>query len=446
MKREEAKRYIEEHDIKFILAQFVDIHGVAKTKSVPADHFESILDDGAGFAGFALWGYGMGPEGPDLMQKGDLSTFTKIDWMPGYANITCDGHVNNKPYDFDTRVLLKNMMEKFKKETDMTFYSGLEPEFFLVSKNAQTGEITPIIDNDNLDKPCYDYNGMEQISGFLSELVTNVKAAGLDVYQIDHEDGNGQYEINFEYDNGVRSADKYVLFKMAASSIARKHGAICSFMPKPFSDKTGNAMHMHLSAGNDKVKNAFQDDKDKNGLGLSKMAYQFLGGIIKHALAITAIACPSVNSYKRLGILEVDSGSTWAPAFVGYGDNNRTAFVRVPYGRLEFRAGDSSCNPYLTTAAIIAAGMDGIANDLDPGQPNNVNFYTLSAKERDERGITMLPATLSDALDHLEEDKVITEALGENVMEEFIKIKRQEWGEYHKHVSDWEHEKYLEFH
>ncbi|NQY08747.1 MAG: type III glutamate--ammonia ligase [Flavobacteriales bacterium] len=445
MKREEAKKYLEEHDIKFVLAQFVDIHGVAKTKSVPADHLDLILDDGAGFAGFALWGYGMGPEGPDLMQRGDLSTLTVIDWMPGYASITCDGYVNNKPCDFDSRVVLKNMMKKFKKETGMTFYSGLEPEFFLLQKDSQTGELAPILNNDKLEKPCYDYNGMEQISDFLSELVTDVKAAGLDVYQIDHEDGNGQYEINFTYDDGVRSADKYILFKMAASAIARKYGAIVSFMPKPFSDKTGNSMHMHLSVGNDKVKNAFQDDKDKNGLGLSKMGYQFLGGIMKHAQAITAIACPSVNSYKRLGILDVASGSTWAPAFVGYGDNNRTAFVRVPYGRLEFRAGDSSSNPYLTTAAIIAAGMDGIANNINPGKPNNVNFYTLTAKEREARGIGMLPATLSEAIDHLENDTVITKALGENIIGEFIKIKRQEWNEYHKHVSDWERDRYLEF-
>ena len=440
-----AKSYLKDHEIDFILAQFVDIHGVAKTKAVPAPHLEMILAEGAGFAGFAVWGFGMGPHGPDLMGRGDLKTLTKIDWMPHFARIACDGHVNGEPYEYDSRVVCKRAMEKLMKATGYTFYSGLEPEFYLLEQDPFTKKIKPALDNDVLDKPCYDYNGLEQTSAFLAELTHSIQACGMDVYQIDHEDANGQYEINFTYADGVTTADNYILFKMAATAIARKHQYICSFMPKPFSNKTGNGMHMHLSLGNEENPNAFLDDADPNQLGLSQLAYQFLGGILKHSPALTALACPSVNSYKRLVVGGADSGATWAPTFICYGDNNRTAFVRIPYGHLEIRAGDSASNPYLVTAAVIAAGMDGIQHDLHPGKPLNLNLYETTASQREESGIGILPQTLKEALECLAADEVIQEALGANLSKEFIKIKTQEWVDFNRHVSDWEVERYLQF-
>ena len=238
-----AEKYLKDNKIKQILAQFVDIRGVAKTKSVPAEHLRMIIEDGAGFAGFAIWGFGMGPHGPDLMEMGDLETLTVIDWMPGFARIACDGYVNGKPYEYDSRVVCKKAMERLRDETSYTMFTGLEPEFFLLKQDSTTGAISPALQNDVLDKPCYDYQGLEQTSAFLEELCSSIKTCGMDVYQIDHEDGNGQYEMNFTYADALKTADNYILFKMAAVSIARKHDYICSFMPKPFSNKSGNGIH-----------------------------------------------------------------------------------------------------------------------------------------------------------------------------------------------------------
>ena len=441
---EEAKKYLQDQQIKYILAQFVDIHGTAKAKAVPSEHLEMILNDGAGFAGFAVWGFGMGPHGPDLMGRGDLDTLVKTDWMPGFARIVCDCHVNGEPYEYDSRVVLKRAIKRLEDETGYQMQTGLEPEFFLIKKDDQ-GRISPALDEDNLDKPCYDYKGLDGIREIIDQLVTSIKACGMDVYQIDHEDANGQYEINFNYADALKTADQYILFKMAASSIAKQHGYIASFMPKPFSNKTGNGMHIHFSLSNESVKNAFLYDSDKNGLGLSKIAYQFMGGIIKHSAALTTISCPSVNSYKRLVVGGSDSGATWAPTHVCYGDNNRTATIRVPYGHLELRSFDSSANPYLATAALIEAGLDGIRNDIDPGDPVNLNLYETTAQERRELGIVDLPQSLKEALDCLKKDEVIQNAIGVNLAKEFIKLKTEEWIDYHRHVSDWEVDRYLEF-
>lgn len=440
-----AKKFIEEQSIEFILAQFVDVHGVPKTKAVPAKHLEMILEDGAGFAGFAVWGFGMGPHGPDLMGRGDLSSLHKVEWMPGFARIVCDCHVNGEPYEYDSRVVLKKNMEKLMNKTGYQIFTGLEPEFYILQQDEVTKEIKPAYDKDTLDKPCYDYEGLNAVSNFIVELTKALQVSGMDIYQIDHEDANGQYEINFTYADALKTADNYTLFKMASKAIAQKHGYICSFMPKPFEHKTGNGMHMHLSLGNDATPNAFLDDNDPNQMGLSKLAYQFLGGIMKHSKALAALACPSVNSYKRLVVGGTDSGTTWAPAYICYGDNNRTASVRIPYGHIELRSGDSSSNPYLTTAAVIAAGLDGVENDLDPGEPHNINVYETTASQRQELGIDHLPQNLSEALDELEKDDVILNALGTNLSKEYLSIKRQECFEYQRAVSNWEVDRYLRF-
>jgi glutamine synthetase len=216
-------------------------------------------------------------------------------------------------------------------------------------------------------------------------------------------------------------------------------------MPKPFSNRTGTGGHFHISVGDEKTKNLFQDDKDKNGLGLSKMGYQFLGGLLHHARALTAICAPTVNSYKRLVVGRALSGATWAPAYITYGDNNRTCMVRVPYGRLEMRLPDGSCNPYLASAAILAAGMDGVAKKMDPGPPNNTNLYEWSSADLKQAGIGVLPQNLNEALDALEADEIICGAIGKALAEEFLHLKRMEWVEYQRHVSTWEVERYLEF-
>ena len=440
----EALAYLRQHEVRYILAQFVDIHGVAKTKSVPISHFQDILDEGAGFAGFALWGFGMQPHHPDYMARGELNTLSLVPWQPGYARIVCTGYVNNKPYPYDTRWILNQQMKRLA-ERGWTLNTGLEPEFMLMARKAD-GSVCSADETDTLDKPCYDYKGLSRSRVFLERLVESLQRAGIDVYQIDHEDSNGQFEVNFRFSDAVATADRMVFIRMAAGEIARELGTICTFMPKPMSSRTGSGMHMHMSIspleGN---ANLFTDPSDPNKLGLSKLAYKFLGGLLKHAGALAALCAPTVNSYKRLVVGRSLSGATWAPAYISYGDNNRTSMVRVPFGRLELRLSDSSCNPYLATAAVIAAGLDGIDNDIDPGPPHNFNHYTTSEAELAALGIGVLPQTLHEALGALENDSLFASALGADFLGEFMGIKRMEWVEYQRHVSDWEVDRYLQY-
>lgn len=443
MNVEEAKKLLQDNQVKFVLAQFVDIHGAAKAKAVPADHFEDILGAGAGFAGFAVWGLGIEPHGPDFMAVGDPSTVSLVPWQPGFARIACDGHVLGQPWEYDSRVTLKKQIKRLA-DKGMVFYTGLEPEFSLLKRDDK-GKIVPCDATDSLAKPCYDYKGLSRVRAYLERLVDSMKAVNIDVYQIDHEDANGQFEINYTYADCLTSCDSYVFFKMAAAEIANDMGLICSFMPKPFANRPGNGMHMHMSIGPQGGKgNLFEDKNDPRGLGLSKMAYQFLAGVLKHGPALAALCAPTVNSYKRLVVGRSLTGATWAPAYISYGDNNRSSMVRIPGGRLELRLPDGGCNPYLATAAVIAAGMDGIDNDLDPGEPQNINLYDLSPEELKAKEIGILPQNLHEALLALEQDEVIKQALGP-VADEFLKLKHMEWVEYMRHVSDWEIESYLEF-
>ncbi|KUJ75643.1 glutamine synthetase [Thiomicrospira sp. XS5] len=440
---EEAKKFLEDNQIKYILAQFVDIHGVAKTKSVPASCLESIVEDGAGFAGFAVWGLGMEPHDGDYMAKADLSTLSIVPWQPGYARVACTGHVHDKPYEYDTRHIMLKQIERLS-EKGWTLNTGIEPEFSLLKRN-EDGHLMPYDGSDTLDKPCYDYKGLSRSRAFLEKFVDSLQQVGFDVYQIDHEDANGQFEINYTYSDAKTSADRITFVRMAGSEIANEMGMICSFMPKPNANRTGNGFHFHLSITDAEGNNLFKDDSDKNNMGLSELAYDFLGGLMHHAKALCAFAAPTVNSYKRLVVGRSLSGATWAPAFISYGDNNRSAMVRVPYGRLEFRLPDTGCNPYLVTAAIIAAGLDGVAKKLNPGEPQNINHYGLSLDEIKARGIDTLPQSLSEALDELEGNSLFVEQFGENFMKEFIDIKRMEWVEYQRHVSDWELNRYAEY-
>ena len=438
----QGEKFLKDNTVKYILAQFVDIHGSAKVKAVPVAHLNDILTTGAGFAGGAIWGMGIAPNGPDYMAVGELSTLALIPWQPGYARIICDGHVNGKPYEYDSRVVLKKQVARLA-EKGWTLYTGLEPEFSLLKKD-EFGRVHPVDDTDTLQKPCYDYKGITRQSAFLEKLTESLLAADLDVYQIDHEDSNGQFEINYTYADCLKSADDFILFKMAASEIANSMGMICSMMPKPFSNRPGNGMHMHMSIGDGK-KSLFEDGSDKSGLGLSKLAYHFMGGLLAHAPALAALAAPSVNSYKRLVVGRSLTGATWAPAYISYGDNNRSTMVRIPYGRLELRLPDGGCNPYLTTAAVIAAGLDGVARELHPGKGNGDNLYDYSAEQLKAAGIGILPQNLKEAVQAFADDKVVRDALGDKLSQEFIELKNMEWIEYSRHVSDWEIQRYVEF-
>jgi len=440
MSPSEAASFFKQHDTRFVLAQFVDIHGTAKAKAVPVGHFDDIIGRGAGFAGFAITGMGIEPHGPDFMAVGDLDTLSDVPWQPGYARIVCDGHVDGKPWAHDARVVLKRQVERLR-DRGFTFYTGLEPEFSLLKRTVDGG-IAPFDDTDLLAKPCYDYKGLVRAGAFLDKLVSVLQGSGIDVFQVDHEDANGQFEVNYTFADCLRSCDQYLLFKMAASEVAHELGLICSFMPKPFANRPGNGMHMHMSLG-DGERNLFEDKNDRRGLDLSKLAYQFLAGVLKHAPALTALCAPTINSYKRLVVGRSLTGATWAPAYISYGDNNRSSMVRIPKGRLELRLPDGACNPYLATAAVIAAGLDGIDNELDPGDPQNMNLYQLTNAQLKEKGIGILPQNLHAAVTALERDDVIRESLGP-IVDTFVELKHMEWVEYMRHVSDWEIKSYLQ--
>ncbi|MDP3139682.1 MAG: type III glutamate--ammonia ligase [Burkholderiaceae bacterium] len=431
-------------EFDYYLAQFVDIHGRPKAKLVPARHRDMIFGAGAGFAGFAIAGMGMGPHGQEFMAVGDSSAVRPVPWMPGTASVTCDGHVSGKPHPFDSRVIARNALAAFHKATGLQFLTGLEPEFFLLRRTADNGyEVAT--GSESLDKPCYDFNHLSSVSDFLMELRATLETAGIDVYQIDHEDANGQFEMNFTYDEALRTADNLIYFKMAASALAKRHGMLCSFMPKPFAERSGSGLHMHMSAGKTRRDNAFEDAADPRGMSLSPMAYHFLGGLIAHARGLTAIAAPTVNSYKRLVSRGSRSGATWAPVNIAWGDNNRTAFVRVPGGRLELRLPDAAANPYLLTAAVVHAGLDGIARKLDPGAPCNDNLYQMGREALAARGIARLPTTLPDALDALQADEVLCAGLGQAFVEEFVQVKRAECDELMFQVTPAELRKYVDF-
>jgi len=436
-----AQHYLLEQGVSYVLAQFVDIHGVAKAKSVPVSHLPSVMKEGAGFAGFAISGVGIEPHGPDFMAKGDLATLSLVPWQPGLARMVCEGHVEGQPWKFDSRVVLKKQIERLSVR-GYTLFTGLEPEFSLLRRD-EDGHLQPCDATDQLAKPCYDYKGLSRTRGYLERLSNVLRATGIDVYQIDHEDANGQFELNYTFTDCLKSADHFVFFKMAASEIANEMGLTCSFMPKPFANRPGNGMHMHMSIG-DGERNLFSDKKDPRGLELSTLAYQFLGGLLAHAPALTALCAPTVNSYKRLVVGRSLTGATWAPAYITYGDNNRSSMIRIPKGRLELRLPDGAANPYLATAAVIAAGLDGIDRQLDPGNPQNTNLYQWSEQALADAGIGLLPQNLGSALDALEEDTLICDGLGP-VSQEFLKLKRMEWLEYQRHVSDWEIKQYLEF-
>jgi glutamine synthetase len=438
-----AKQFLAQNHVRYVLAQFVDIHGVAKSKSVPVGHLEDVLSDGAGFAGGGVFGLRLAPHEAEYMMVGDLSTLTLLPWAPGYARVMGTGTVGGKAHPVDTRNILKAQVARLA-ERGWILNTGIEPEFSLFQRTSD-GSVSPLDDTDCLQKPAYDYRGLSRVRTFLERVTECLQALGIDVYQIDHEDANGQYEINFKYADALTSADNVILFKMAAAEIAHELGAICSFMPKPKSSMTGNGMHIHCSIADASGRNLFHDPNDRQGMGLSQLAYHFTAGILAHAKALTALLAPSVNSYKRLVVGRTASGTTWAPVFIAYGDNNRTAMVRIPYGRIELRVGDSGMNPYLAQAALIAAGLDGIDRKLDPGPAQNINFYALSPAEVAARRIEVLPQSLGEAIKALESSALFKATLGEDFIDEFVSLKREEWVDYHRHVSDWETKRYLSF-
>ena len=445
--REDIRRQMVEDGISFILTQFVDMHGTPKVKMVPVEHFDDVIDVGAGFAGGAVWGMGQGPHSHDMMARIDLDSYSPLPWREGVASFASDMYVDDEPHPHCSRVNLKRVLANAKSQ-GFLFNVGIEPEHFLVTKNGD-GTISAWDSTDTMTKPCYDYKGMSVAMDYLRDIMNGLNKLGWDCYQSDHEDANGQFEINFKYEDALTTADRYTFFKMMTSETARKYGAIATHMAKPFRHLTGSGAHLHFHlADSETNENIFLDEGDTRGLGLSKTAYHFIGGIMDHATALCAVTSPTVNCFKRLqvgsdALYGAQSGQTWTPAFVSYGDNNRTQMIRTAgAGHLEDRTISAACNPYLTMAAYLWAGLDGVRRELEPGEPNLGNMYDLGMEEIRRRGIEIFPQSLAQALDNLEKDHVVLDALGP-IADEFVKLKRQEWTNYHRTVSPWEIERYL---
>lgn len=441
---EGAQRWLLDNKINYLLAQFVDIHGAAKTKMVPARHLDMITKVGAGFSAYAIWGTGVPRNGGDYYARADLSTLSLVPWQPGYARVVGDGYIHGQPHPLCSRVLLKNQLQRLS-ERGWTLNTGLEPEFTLLKRDGAGGYL-PADDADVLDKASYDYKSMARTPNrlFLERVTEAMAAVGADVYQIDHEDATGQYEINYVYSDALTSADRYIFFKMAAARAAEELSMLCSFMPKPFADRAGSGLHFHLSIADAEGRNLFEDEKAHDCYQLSALGRHFLAGILAHAPALTAICAPTVNSYKRLVVGNSLSGATWAPAYIAYGDN-RTVLARCPGGRIEWRLADAGANPYLVSAALIAAGLDGIDRQLQPGAAVDDDLYEYTPQQLAAKGIRNVPQHLSEAVDALQADEILMAALGGDFVAEFSRLKRMEWIEYSRHVSDWERKRYADF-
>ena len=446
--RDEVRQRMSDDKIEYILAQFVDINGSPKVKMVPVSHFDDVIDTGAGFAGAALPGMGQGPHSHDMLARIDLDTYTPVPWTQGVARFASDLYVDEQPHMFCPRQNFKRVLSNLRDQ-GYAFNVGIEPEHFLVTKDKD-GSISVWDPNDvdTLTKACYDFKGIANVMDYLRDMMDGMQRVGWDAYQSDHEDANGQYEINFVYDDALITADRYTFFKMMTSQYAQKYGAIATHMAKPFTNRTGSGGHIHFHLADVNTgENVFLDEEDPRGLGLSETAYHFIGGVFDHARALCCVMSPTVNCYKRLQIGPALMGSTsgflWTPAFVSYGDNNRTQMIRTAGpGHLEDRTISAACNPYLAMAAYVTAGMDGIHRKLDPGEPYLGNLYDLGLEEIGRRGIRLLPQSLAESLDELRQDELVQKSLGV-IYDEFASLKQGEWREYHRQVTQWELDRYL---
>ncbi len=444
MTTEEVKKRIEKEGIEYFLCSFVEMGGVPKAKLVPATNFDEMAGDGAGFAGFAAGHLGQGPHDTDIISIPDLNSMTVLPWRKNIAWLAGNLHVDGEPWPYCPRTILMRQLAK-AAEQGYILNVGVEPEFMLLKQN-DGGQFTPWDPHDRLDKPCYDLRALHRNLDLMTTLIGYMQEMAWTPYANDHEDANCQFEINWTYSDALTTADRNTFFKWMVRTVAEEHGLWATFMPKPFAHLTGNGTHYHMSLADAKSgENLFLDES--GDLGLSQLARWFMGGILRHAKALAAVTAPTVNSYKRLTRGAPSSGASWAPVYVTYGPSNRTQMIRVPGpGRIENRTADGASNPYLACAASLAAGLDGIENQLDPGVKNNDNLYELSETELSERGISYLPTTLSEALDCLEQDDVVKGALGEAYAPYYIQVKREEWGRYHRSVSQWETDNYLLVH
>lgn len=427
--------FAKERSIKYFLFNFTDLFGVQRAKLVPAAAVAGMQKSGAGFAGFAAW-LDFTPAHPDMFVKPDPATVIQLPWKPDVAWVAGDCWMNDEPVEQAPRNVLKRLMAESSAK-GMLMKSGVEPEFHLIAPDGNT-----ISDErDTQEKPCYDQSAVMRRYDVIADICDTMSKLGWGPYQNDHEDANGQFEINWDFNDALTTADQLAFFKFMVKSIAENHGLRATFMPKPFSHLTGNGCHVHISMwSNDSKTNLFGDDNGE--LGLSEDAYHFIGGLLAHGESLAAITNPTVNSYKRINAPPTLSGATWAPSSITFGGNNRTHMIRIPDdGRIELRLPDGSANPYLLMAVILAAGLHGVDNKLPAGKRLDIDMYTEAHKVSNPK---LLPLNLLDALRKFESDETLTQALGKEFSQAYVKLKMNDWNKYSSQLTEWERQTTLD--
>ena len=423
--------FSKQNNVKYFMISFTDLFGGQRAKLVPAAAISEMQNNGAGFAGFATW-LDMTPAHPDMLAIPDPASVVQLPWKPDVAWVAANCVMEDQIVEQAPRNVLQKQINSASK-MGLRIKTGVEAEFFLLNSNGS--QISD--DLDTAIKPCYDQQAIMRRYDVIAEICDYMLEMGWNPYQNDHEDANGQFEMNWEYDDVLKTADKHSFFKFMTKSVAEKHGLRATFMPKPIESLTGNGCHSHISAWDETEEvNKFADDKKE--LGLSDIGLHFLGGIMRHATSLTAITNPTVNSYKRINAPSTSSGATWAPNTATWSGNNRTHMVRVPGpGRFELRLPDGAANPYLLQAAIIAAGIDGVINKIDPGKRLDIDMYKEGHKVENA---TQLPLNLLDALRVFDSNTILKESLGNDFSKAYISLKTAEWNSYASHFSVWERE------
>ncbi len=421
--------------IEYFLISFTDLFGVMRAKLVPASAIGGMQKNGAGFAGFASW-LDMTPANSDMFAVPDPDSLIQLPWKPNVGWLASDLYMDGEEVAQGPRNTLKRIVAKANK-SGYRLKHGVECEYFILTEDGQA----LADDRDTQGKPCYDVQALMRRYDVITEICDAMLALGWGPYQNDHEDANGQFEMNWDFGDALVTADRHAFFKYMAKTIAEKHGLRATFMPKPFAHLTGNGCHAHVSVW-DKTgkKNLFDDPKGE--LGVSALGYEFLGGIMAHGEALCAMMNPTVNSYKRLSAPRTTSGATWSPSSITYAGNNRTHMIRIPDpGRFELRLPDGAANPYLLPACIMAAGLDGIDRKLDPGKRLDIDMYSEGHKVR---GAKKLPLNLLDALRALDKDKSLKAAIGDETCAAFQKLKNNEWSDFTRHLTSWERDNTLD--
>ena len=410
--------------IKYFLISFVDLFGVLRSKLVPAHAIKEMQNSGAGFAGFAAW-LDMTPADADMFAIPDPHSLIQLPWNKEVGWLASDLWMNNKPVEASPRVMLKRQINELSK-LGFSMKSGVECEYFLISEDG-----SKIADQKDIQsKPCYDQSALMRRYDLIKEICDSMIKMGWGPYQNDHEDANGQFEMNWDYSHCLITADRHAFFKFMVKTLSEKHGLRATFMPKPFENLTGNGCHAHVSVWKGK-KNVFLDNSDK--LGLTKTAYNFLGGIMKNAESLSAFFNPTVNSYRRINAPPTKSGATWSPSSISYTGNNRTHMIRIPDpGRFELRLMDGSANPYLLQAGVLAAGLHGLKNKINPGKPLYCNMYIDYKKYPN---LSRLPDNLDQSLEKLKNNKKMNSSFGKDVINSYIKLRSTEIKEFKQKES-----------